>query len=286
MALPTSGALTLLDIANEMGGTTPHSLSEYYRGGGLTKDVGANSAVPTSGQISITDFYGADNYIGGLMADVNWSAVGISASGGSGSRSNNTSVTLPAGTRTVFFVGATLDNGGQTVNFSSFSISGYGTATRRANKSDGGEYTSNVGIFDLNLGSTLTSDTPATVTCNMSNSGGASGSASAWMFVSELSYISSSTITGNAGGVSSNMQLYNRGLVFGVGQSGSGGGSTGGAFNTYVNNPYPGVDGSWGSYSRGFGYFVPPVTTTTNVSVSASTDNYAQAVAATSYELG
>jgi hypothetical protein len=50
MALPTSGPLSLNDIAGEFGGSVPHSLSEYY---------GAATGIPTSGTISIGDFYGA-----------------------------------------------------------------------------------------------------------------------------------------------------------------------------------------------------------------------------------
>jgi len=69
MALQTSGAISMSDIAAEMGGSTPHSISEYYRGGGLTQSgfyvkgsfVALNTGVPTSGTISFSDFYGADN---------------------------------------------------------------------------------------------------------------------------------------------------------------------------------------------------------------------------------
>jgi len=50
MALPTSGPLSLDDIAGEFGGTVPHSLSEYY---------GVAAGIPTSGTITIADFYGA-----------------------------------------------------------------------------------------------------------------------------------------------------------------------------------------------------------------------------------
>ena len=49
MALPSSGPLSLLDIAGEFGGSTPHGLSEYYA---------AASGVPSSGTISIGNFYG------------------------------------------------------------------------------------------------------------------------------------------------------------------------------------------------------------------------------------
>lgn len=54
MALQTTGAITLQDIADEFGGTTPHSLSEYYD---------AADGVPVSGEISVSDFYGKANTI-------------------------------------------------------------------------------------------------------------------------------------------------------------------------------------------------------------------------------
>lgn len=49
MALQSSGQISLADIAGEFGGAAPHSLSEYY---------GAASGVPTSGAISLSNFYG------------------------------------------------------------------------------------------------------------------------------------------------------------------------------------------------------------------------------------
>lgn len=57
MTLQSSGQITLANIATEFGGATPHSLSEYYRGGAYT--TSNNTNVPTSGQISIGNFYGA-----------------------------------------------------------------------------------------------------------------------------------------------------------------------------------------------------------------------------------
>ena len=49
MVLQSSGAISLLNIQNEFGGTNPISLSEYY---------GAASGIPSSGQINFSDFYG------------------------------------------------------------------------------------------------------------------------------------------------------------------------------------------------------------------------------------
>ena len=56
MALQSSGQISLQDIANEFGGSTPHAISEYYRNGGLVP--GNNTSVPTSGTIDFADFYG------------------------------------------------------------------------------------------------------------------------------------------------------------------------------------------------------------------------------------
>lgn len=68
MALPSSGAISLSNIAGEHGGSTPHSINEYYRGGSNVSNTPANSSVPTSGQIDFADFYGtsaasADNNV-------------------------------------------------------------------------------------------------------------------------------------------------------------------------------------------------------------------------------
>jgi len=59
MAIPLTGPISLTDIQSEFGGTNPISLSEYYKGGAyvLTTDYAPN--VPTSGTISLSDFYGA-----------------------------------------------------------------------------------------------------------------------------------------------------------------------------------------------------------------------------------
>ena len=64
MALQSSGAISLNDIAGEFGGSTPHSLNEYY---------GVAAGIPGSGTISMNQFYGAssislgDSYEGGYL---------------------------------------------------------------------------------------------------------------------------------------------------------------------------------------------------------------------------
>jgi hypothetical protein len=60
MAIPASGPLAFTDIQTEFGGSNPISLSEYYAGGGLVPagTSGTYGAVPSSGQISVQNFYG------------------------------------------------------------------------------------------------------------------------------------------------------------------------------------------------------------------------------------
>lgn len=65
MTLQTSGAITLAQIQTEFGGSNPISMSEYYAGGAYVPSgtSGTNGAVPTSGQISFSQFYGTSNYL-------------------------------------------------------------------------------------------------------------------------------------------------------------------------------------------------------------------------------
>lgn len=65
MTLPSSGPLTLADIQTEFGGSNPISLSEYYAGGSYVPagTSGTYGAVPSSGAISIRNFYGTSNIL-------------------------------------------------------------------------------------------------------------------------------------------------------------------------------------------------------------------------------
>lgn len=56
MAIQSSGAIALQDIEDEFGGTGSVSLSEYYLNGAYV--ASNNTSVPTSGAISLNDFYG------------------------------------------------------------------------------------------------------------------------------------------------------------------------------------------------------------------------------------
>ena len=61
MPIQGSGTISISDIVNEFGGSVPHSLSEYYRGGGAVPS--SVTGVPASGAISLNNFYSAANAI-------------------------------------------------------------------------------------------------------------------------------------------------------------------------------------------------------------------------------
>lgn len=77
MVLQTSGQISLANLATEFGDSAPHSLSEFYRGGGLVSSSTTNSNVPTSGAISLANFYGA-------QAAVEFTAEYLIVAGGGG----------------------------------------------------------------------------------------------------------------------------------------------------------------------------------------------------------
>lgn len=72
MALPSSGPLALTDIQGEFGGANPIGMNEYYAGGGLVPagTSGTYGAVPSSGTISVQNFYGTSNFVPIYIEDV------------------------------------------------------------------------------------------------------------------------------------------------------------------------------------------------------------------------
>lgn len=59
MALQSSGAISLSQIQSEWGGSNPISLSEYYRNS-LPSGRTNYGSIPTSGAISMSNFYGTN----------------------------------------------------------------------------------------------------------------------------------------------------------------------------------------------------------------------------------
>jgi hypothetical protein len=63
MTIVASGQVSIQDLVDEFGGTAPHNLTEYYRGGAFVDDITNNNSVPLSGEIQLKDFYGAANSV-------------------------------------------------------------------------------------------------------------------------------------------------------------------------------------------------------------------------------
>jgi len=65
MTIPSSGPLTFSDIQTEFGGSNPIGINEYYAGGGLVPagTTGTYGAVPSSGALSVQNFYGTSALI-------------------------------------------------------------------------------------------------------------------------------------------------------------------------------------------------------------------------------
>ena len=62
MVLQSSGTISLANIQTEFGGANPISLNEYYLNGAYTTGTGA-AGIPTSGQISLNQFYGKEKIV-------------------------------------------------------------------------------------------------------------------------------------------------------------------------------------------------------------------------------
>ena len=75
MTLQASGAISMAQIQAEFGGPTPIVLSNYYRGGAYVPNTPPNAAIPTSGAISLSQFYGTGQQCAGSI---------VAASGGYG----------------------------------------------------------------------------------------------------------------------------------------------------------------------------------------------------------
>ena len=63
MAVTSSVPIDITDLADEFGGDLPHSLTEYYRNGGLVPTNSTTGSIPTSGEISLKAFLGTTNNV-------------------------------------------------------------------------------------------------------------------------------------------------------------------------------------------------------------------------------
>ena len=123
MTTPSSGPISLLDIQNEFGGANPIGINEYYRGGGRIPNSASYNAVPTSGTISLNNFYNL-SAVTGLSVEILMVAGGggtysdrengLQTGGGGGGGTYISSRSLSPGSYSVFIGAGGGTNGGDT----------------------------------------------------------------------------------------------------------------------------------------------------------------------------
>jgi fibronectin-binding autotransporter adhesin len=147
MTVKSSGSLAFSEIQTEFTGSNPISLSEYYAGGSYVPagSTGINGAIPSSGTISVSKFYGSTRF-------TPFSQGPFTTAGSSGS------VTIPVGASTVtltivgaggigaspanypqidFYAGGGGGGGGGTIVWT-ISVAGYAGETMSYYVGDGG----------------------------------------------------------------------------------------------------------------------------------------------------
>lgn len=120
MALPSSGQITMAQIQTEFGGSNPINLNEYYRGGSYVTDNNTN--VPTSGQITMNNFYGA------AMQDSYTLAMPLSYSSLYNTSNAQQSITMPSGIQADdLIIVVQINTMGSQDGYGSGSVNGFGT---------------------------------------------------------------------------------------------------------------------------------------------------------------
>jgi hypothetical protein len=71
MAIPSTGPISLFQIQVEFGGSSPISLSEYYRGGANVPESTINQRIPTSSIIRFSDFRGSSKFFSSVTPPIN-----------------------------------------------------------------------------------------------------------------------------------------------------------------------------------------------------------------------
>jgi hypothetical protein len=80
MAMQTSGPISIQDLKIFFGAGATRGMSDFYRGGTFVPDIAANSGIPTSGEIALSDFYGAEAQRTVTVSPTSQSANGTSSS--------------------------------------------------------------------------------------------------------------------------------------------------------------------------------------------------------------
>ena len=82
MTLQSSGAISLNNIAGEFGGSVPHSMNEYYKGGGSVPSTVGTAAGSYTAYVTGTSGYWVVEY--GSIGTISWANSNVTTSAGSG----------------------------------------------------------------------------------------------------------------------------------------------------------------------------------------------------------
>lgn len=259
MAIKKTGPIDFQDIIDEFGGTDEAKLSEYYKGGRVPFSP-LNANVPTSGAISLSDFYGATNVV-----SVTLMIQGGGGGGGNGFADGSGSGTAPSGEMSGVMSEESYNavlaaNGGQwpttgatTASFLLASEMGYpasaGSLRLRALGGGGGSIASNNGTTTGTAGGSTSF-----------GAGGAGGGANA--AGSSSPYTSWGAGGGGGGGDNGSGSYFGYGGDD-PGEAGTGGGSRGAVRllpltfipgqNYYFQLGGAGANGTGGNYDGGYG---------------------------------
>jgi len=121
MTLPTTGPLSFADIQTEFGGANPISLTEYYAGGAYVPSgtSGTNGAVPSSGAISVSSFYGTTLFsVSGGSTFVSGSSSRLGAGNVTATTGSATGGTVVGGTAPYTYLWEYVSGDAATVNTS------------------------------------------------------------------------------------------------------------------------------------------------------------------------
>lgn len=256
MAVKSSGALSFAtDIVGEFSDSTPHSLSEFYKGGGKVPDAAGNGNVPTSGAISMGNFYGAVNRIPislTISSNTNNYNILSSVGGSYGAGASDVTLTINSGVT----VGSTstgtyaLDTGTGWVSGDTITIVNNGTVRGRGG--DGGDG-----------GSSTNNSSGAKVSMSAGTAGGSGGNAFRAQFATAITNNGTFAGGGGGGGGGGSNRYFQSGNKGGMSTNGGGGGGGGaglgsggaggyaGNFAKIFSNPTVSTNGTAASGSSG-----------------------------------
>ena len=193
MALPDSGQISISQLRTNFGGSAPDGLGEYYRGGSNVADNAANTSIPQSGAVSLSDFYSS---AGTTTRDIRvWMAYQFAAGG----YTSGFGVTSQSSTAAP----STISNGANAVAWQPVFHAGSGFITSASitisQNEDVTAYNNNVVLYGGTTSSTVTNVVAAWNAGYNGSTGGARGYSISWNSDGTINSITNTSNTYNYG---------------------------------------------------------------------------------------